>query len=91
MECIKRHKINYWPTAAESPDLNLIEMVWHELKHHMRRKVKPTTNDELVNSICEFWSTVDPEKCTKYIGHLQKVIPILSLRGKTKLLVIKQY
>ena len=41
----------------------------------MRREVKPVTKEQLVNGIQAFWKTVDQNKCCKYIGHLQKVIP----------------
>ena len=67
--------VNWWPTPAESPDLNPIENLWHELKEFIRREVKPTTKDELVAGILRFWDTVTVEKCRKYIRHLHKVIP----------------
>ena len=25
----------------------------------------------------DFWSTVTPEKCRKYIGHIQRVLPVV--------------
>ena len=67
--------INWWKTPAESPDLNPIENLWHELKEYIRRVIKPKTKDELVAGILEFWETVDVAKCKKYIGHLRKVVP----------------
>ena len=75
MRFIEENNINYWPTPAESPDLNPIEMIWHELKSYLRRFVKPTNKEQLVNGIQEFWQTVTPEKCQRYIGHLGKVVP----------------
>jgi len=75
MRFIEENHINYWPTPAESPDLNPIEMIWHKLKNYLRRFVKPTNKEQLVNSIQEFWQTVTPEKCQRYIGHLRKVVP----------------
>ena len=77
MEFIKENNINYWPTPAESPNLNPIEMVRHELKHHIRKRVKPSIKDELVSGILEFWRTVDWQKCVQHIDHIQKVIPII--------------
>lgn len=74
--------INWWRTPAESPDLNPIENLWHELKEHIRREVKPTTKLELVRGINSFWKTVDENKCAHYINHLRKVIPrVIELNG----------
>ena len=70
-----RSGINWWRTPAESPDLNPIENLWHELKEYIRREVKPTTKQELVNGINAFWATVDENKCCRYINHIKKVIP----------------
>ena len=52
---MEENNINWWITPAESPDLNPIELVWHELKHFIRNTVKPHTKDELVNGIARFW------------------------------------
>ena len=78
----EEHNINWWRTPAESPDLNPIENLWHELKEHLRARVKPRNLDELVEGIVAFWSTVDVAKCCRYIGHLRKVIPrVIELEG----------
>jgi transposase len=60
---------------AESPDLNPIENLWHELKEYIRREVKPRTKEQLIDGIEAFWTTVSLDKCRKYIRHLRKVIP----------------
>ena len=79
---LREHDINWWKTPPESPDLNPIENLWHELKEYQRREVKPKTKDELVSGILEFWNTVDIAKCKKYIGHLRKVIPrVIEVNG----------
>ncbi len=55
-EWLIKNSINWWRTPAESPDLNPIENLWHELKEYIKREVKPT---KLVNGIKAFWKTVD--------------------------------
>lgn len=83
MTFIEEKGINYWPIPAEIPDLNPIEMHWHELKDYLRSCIKPSNKEELVRGIQEFWQTVTPEKCTRYIGHLEKVVPaVVSHQGK---------
>ena len=52
--------------------------VWHQLKHHLRRHVKPQIKDELMAGIGEFWQTtptIDICDMYMYINHLHKVIP----------------
>ena len=74
-------QVNWWRTPAESPDLNPIENLWHELEY-IRREVKPKNKDELIRGIKAFWRTVTPSVCAKYIGHLKKVIPkAIELKG----------
>ena len=74
--------MNWWKIPAESPDLNPIENLWHELKEYIRREVKPKTKDELNQGIVRYWGTVDTAKCSKYIGHLRRVIPkVIELEG----------
>ena len=74
-EFFARENINWWPTPPESPDMNPIENLWHELKEDIRSTVKPTTKRELINGIVQFWHKVDAFKCCRYIDHLQKVLP----------------
>ena len=64
--------INWWPTPAESPDLNPIEKVWNELKNHT---ANARTKEELITKIRAFWGGLTPERCTRYINHLHKTIP----------------
>ena len=77
---LETHNMNWQKTHAESPDLNQIYL-WHELKEYVRREVKPKTKD-LVRGVLQFWDTVAVEECTKYVNHLNKVIPkVIDLQG----------
>ena len=51
--------VNWWRTPAESPDMNPIENLWHELKEFIRREVKPQNKSDLILGIKRFWNTVN--------------------------------
>ena len=73
----EENDINWWRTPLESPDLNPIENLWHELKFYLESKVKPQNKKELVDGIKAFWTErVTEAKCAKYIDHvLKKLVP----------------
>ena len=80
---LEDHNINWWRTPAKSPDLNPIENVWGSLKYYLCTHHKPTNLQTLLSGITEFWKTLTPEICTKYISHIQKkVIPkVIEVNG----------
>ena len=76
---MEQNNINWWPTPPESPDINIIENVWHALKYmyHLRLRVKPSNQAELIDGIKQFWISLTPEKCRNYITHVHKVLPVV--------------
>ena len=72
----EQKEINWWRTPPESPDLNPIENVWHQLKHHLRTRVRPKNKEELLSGMRQFWEmAMTVEQCTRYINHVQRVLP----------------
>ena len=71
----EQNGIVWWKTPPESPDLNPIENLWGSLKHYLRSTYKPRNLDDLKQGIQQFWMSLTPEVCQRYIGHLHKVIP----------------
>lgn len=72
---LSRSNVNWWRTPPESPDMNPIENLWHEMKEYVRGIVRPRSKEELIGGIQAFWDTVDVHKCIRYIDHLKKVLP----------------
>ena len=77
--------INHIPAPAQSPDLNPIELVWHDMKVYIAEQVKPKNALELINGMNTFWNTiVTVEYCNRKIDHVRdKVLnKIIELDGK---------
>ncbi|GMR38361.1 hypothetical protein PMAYCL1PPCAC_15769 [Pristionchus mayeri] len=56
--------------APSSPDLNPIEFLWREVKHHLRSDGRPTTRQGLEDAIDQYWSNeITVDVCNKYIDH----------------------
>ena len=45
------------------------------MKTYLCNEVRPHNMAELKAGIKAFWKTLTPAVCTKYIGHLKKVVP----------------
>ena len=57
-----------------SPDINIIELVWAELKRFLRKKFLKT-KQEIADRVRLFFDEVlTVEKCQIYIARVQKVI-----------------
>ena len=69
--------MNWWVSPSESPDLNPIENVWGSMKTYLRDRVKQSNQEELVAGNKEFWKKMTPAVCTRYIDHIQPVMPVV--------------
>ncbi len=78
MDFVHRKNIPYSPSfwPPESPDLNVIEAVWHEMKQYLKAIYQPKSKEELFEGIRHFWKTrMTVEKCQRYIMHIFRVYP----------------
>ena len=59
-----------WP--AQNTDLNIIENVWHKIKHELQKHVQNITSRQLLETgICNIWTEIPID----YIQDLNKSIP----------------
>ena len=83
---MEQHNINWWKSPPESPDINPIENLWHDMKDFLNTKVRPRNKSEFEEGLHTYWATVTPDKCRRYIRHIHKVMPavIKNKGGPTK-------
>ena len=68
---MKDNNVNWWRSYY---------FVWCH-QEYIRREIKPH-KEQLIDGILKFWETVDVIKCRRYIGHLEKVVPMM-IEGPT--------
>lgn len=68
-----------WP--ANSPDLNVIEAVWHEMKRHLRNHPQRTIAD-LRQEIQRIWDALSPEFCKKLVESMPaRIRAVIKAKG----------
>ena len=55
--------------------------MWASLKYYLRKYTKPTNKEELIQGIKDFWKTVTPAMCKRYVDHVKKVVPAVVACG----------
>jgi hypothetical protein len=78
------NNINHRPAPAQSPDMNPIELVWHDLKVWLTNVWLPRNRAELLIGIQVFWrDVVTMDYCISKIDHIERVIhKVIQLNGK---------
>ncbi len=64
-----KNKVLEWP--SQSPDLNLIEMLWHDLKQSIHAW-KPSNVTELKQIYKEEWDKIPLQRCERLISSYNK-------------------
>uniref|UniRef100_A0A8C6KDX3 Transposase Tc1-like domain-containing protein n=1 Tax=Nothobranchius furzeri TaxID=105023 RepID=A0A8C6KDX3_NOTFU len=68
-----------WP--SQSPDLNPIEMLWHDLKKAVHAR-KPSNKAELQQFCKDEWAKIPPERCKRLVASYHKrLIAVIAAKG----------
>ncbi len=82
-EWLKKNKIKVLEWPSQSPDLNLIKMLWHDRKHSIHAW-KPSNVAELKQFCKEEWAKIHPQWCERLIAsHSKRLIAVVSAKGAT--------
>lgn len=73
-EALNDNNSDWTKLPPYSPDINIIELVWAELKRFLRKKLLKN-NQEIANRVKLFFDTeLTVEKCRNYISRVQEVM-----------------
>ncbi len=74
-------KVLEWP--SQSPDLNLIEVLWHDFKQSIHAQ-KPSNVAELKQLCKEEWAKIPPQRCERLIAcYCKHLIAVIAAKGDT--------
>ncbi len=88
-EWLKKNKIKVLEWPNQSPDLNLIEMLWHDLKQSIHAR-KPSNVAELKQFCKEEWAKLHPQRYERLIDSYRKrlIVVVAAKGGTTQLLYL---
>ncbi|KAK3542764.1 hypothetical protein QTP70_002764 [Hemibagrus guttatus] len=80
-EWLKKNKMKTLEWPNQSPDLNPIEMLWHDLKKVVHAR-KPSNVAELQQLYKDEWAKIPPQRCNRLIASYGKrLIAVVAAKG----------
>ncbi len=80
-EWLKKNKMKTLEWPSQSPDLNPIEMLWHDLKKAVHAQ-KPSNVAELQQFCQDEWAKIPPQHCNRLIASYRKsLMAVVAAKG----------
>ncbi|KAK3509481.1 hypothetical protein QTP70_035136 [Hemibagrus guttatus] len=80
-EWLKKNKMKTLEWPSQSPDLNPIEMLWHDLKKVVHAR-KPSNVAELQQFCKDEWAKIPPQRCNRLTASYRKrLIAVVAAKG----------
>ncbi|KAK3568277.1 hypothetical protein QTP86_002767 [Hemibagrus guttatus] len=80
-EWLKKNKMKTLEWPSQSPDLNPIEMLWHDLKKVVHAR-KPSNVAEIQQFCKDEWAKIPPQRCNRLIASYRKrLIAVVAAKG----------
>ncbi|KAK3555601.1 hypothetical protein QTP86_025658 [Hemibagrus guttatus] len=80
-EWLKKNRMKTLEWPSQSPDLNPIEMLWHDLKKVVHAR-KPSNVAELQQFCKDEWAKIPPQRCNRLIASYGKrLIAVVAAKG----------
>ncbi|KAK3562843.1 hypothetical protein QTP86_010750 [Hemibagrus guttatus] len=80
-EWLKKNKMKTLEWPSQSPDLNPIEMLWHDLKKVVHAQ-KPSNVAELQHFCKDEWAKIPPQRCNRLVASYGKrLIAVVAAKG----------